>query len=174
LRTAAKSRMKNPPITHGPRNMARWLPVNSWTRKVPLTDAIGTQTPRNPETRPRCAGGTWSGSTAARAASRALKSSWARHHPTRTTAMLGASATVRMPSEPPARPIIIQGRRMPSGEVVRSLSLPKNGFPTMANRAPVPVTTAKLVGACSMPRSELTLRARVTSRGARNSRLVLM
>jgi hypothetical protein len=63
---------------------------------------------------------------------------------------------------------------MPHGEVVRSLSLPKNGFPTMANRAPTPVTSARLVGARSIPTSELTFKAKVTSRGARNSRLVLM
>ena len=52
-RVAAKSRMKNPPMAHGTRNMASWLPVNSFTRKVPVTDAIGTQTPRTPETEPR-------------------------------------------------------------------------------------------------------------------------
>jgi hypothetical protein len=63
---------------------------------------------------------------------------------------------------------------MPSREVVRSLSLPKNGFPTMASRAAIPVTTARLWGACSIPTSELTFNAKVTSRGARNSRLVLM
>jgi hypothetical protein len=63
---------------------------------------------------------------------------------------------------------------MPHGEEVRSLSLPKNGFPTIASRAPVPVTTARLFGACSIPTSELTFKAKVTSRGARNSRLVLM
>jgi hypothetical protein len=74
--------------------------------------------------------------------------------------MLGANATVRMPREPPTRPITIQGRRMPSGDVVRSLSLPKNGFPTIANRAPTPVTTARLLGACSIPTSELTFNAR--------------
>ena len=50
---AANSRMKNPPMAHGARNMASRLPVNSWTRKVPLTEAIGTQMPRTPETRPR-------------------------------------------------------------------------------------------------------------------------
>jgi hypothetical protein len=88
--------------------------------------------------------------------------------------MLGASATRRMPREPPTRPISIQGRRIPSGEAVRSLSLPKNGFPTIANRPPIPVTNARLLGACSIPTSELTFNARVTSRGARNSRLVLM
>jgi hypothetical protein len=166
--------MKNPPIAQGARNMASRLPVNSWTRKVPLTDAIGTQIPRTPETRPRWVAGTWSGSTAARAASRALNSSWAMHQPTRTTVTLGANATMRMPSEPPTRPITIQGRRMPSRDQVRSLSLPKNGFPTIASRAPVPVTTARLLGARSIPTSELTFKARVTSRGARNSRLVLM
>jgi hypothetical protein len=96
------------------------------------------------------------------------------HHPTRTTGTLGASATMRMPSEPPTRPIAIQGRRMPSRDEVRSLSLPKNGLPTMASRAPVPVTTAKLLGAWSIPTSELTFNAKVTSRGTRNSRLVLM
>src|SRR5215207_11628718 len=52
LSLTPKSRMKNPPIAHGARNMASRLPVNSWTRKVPLTDAMGTQTPRKPETRP--------------------------------------------------------------------------------------------------------------------------
>lgn len=36
------------------------------------------------------------------------------------------------------------------------------------------MTTAKLLGACSIPTSELTFNAKVTSRGARNSRLVLM
>jgi len=44
----------------------------------------------------------------------------------------------------------------------------------MANRAPIPVTTARLLGARSIPTSELTFKARVTSRGARNSRLMLM
>jgi hypothetical protein len=81
---------------------------------------------------------------------------------------------MRMPSEPPTRPISIQGRRIPSGDEVRSLSLPNSGFPTIANRAPMPVTTARLFGACSIPTRELTFNARVTSRGARNSRLVLM
>lgn len=57
---------------------------------------------------------------------------------------------------------------------MRSLILPTKGFPTIANRAPIPVTTAKLLGACSIPTSELTFNARVTSSGARNSRLVLM
>ena len=43
----AKSRMKNPPIAHGARNMASWLPVNSLTRKVPLTDAMGVADPQD-------------------------------------------------------------------------------------------------------------------------------
>ena len=81
------------------------------------------------------------------AASNALKNSWAMHHPIRTTAMVGANATTRMPSEPPIRPMTIQGRRMPILADVRSLILPKKGFPTMASRAPIPVTNAKLVGA---------------------------
>ncbi len=51
--------------------------------------------------------------------------------------MLGASATMTMPREPPARPLTIQGRRMPSGDAVRSLIRPKNGLATMASRAPV-------------------------------------
>ena len=37
--------------------------------------------------------------------------------------MLGANATMRMPREPPTRPTTIQGRRMPSRDDVRSLSL---------------------------------------------------
>ena len=40
--------MRSPPIAHGTKNMASWLPVNSCTRKVPLTDAIGRQTPSPP------------------------------------------------------------------------------------------------------------------------------
>ena len=39
--------------------------------------------------------------------------------------MFGATATVRVPTIPPASPISIHGRRMPSRDVVRSLSRPK-------------------------------------------------
>jgi hypothetical protein len=88
--------------------------------------------------------------------------------------MLGASAIMRMPREPPARPVIIHGRRMPSRDAVRSLIRPKNGLPTMATRAPIPATSAKLPGACLIPTSESTFSAKVTSTGARNRREVLM
>ncbi len=108
------------------------------------------------------------------AASSALKNNWAMHHPARTTAMLGAKATMRMPREPPASPVIIHGRRMPSGDAVRSLNLPKNGLATIASRAPVPATSARLPGARPIPTSESTFNAKVTSKGARNSRLVLI
>ena len=141
---------------------------------MPLTEAMGRQTPRTPATRPRWATGTWSGSTAMRAASSALKNTWAMHQPIRTTGMLGASATTRMPTEPPSRPMTIQGRRMPSREVVRSLILPKNGLANMARNAPVPATSDRLLGARSMPTSELTFNDKLTSRGARNSRMVPM
>ena len=80
--------------------------------------------------------------------------------------MLGANATIKMPSEPPTSPVIIHGRRMPSGDVVRSLSLPKNGLATIASRAPVPATSARLPGARPIPTSESTFNARVTSKGA--------
>ena len=63
---------------------------------------------------------------------------------------------------------------MPSRDAVRSLILPKNGFPTIASRAPVPATSAKLPGARPIPTSESTFNAKVTSRGAMNNRLVLM
>ena len=63
---------------------------------------------------------------------------------------------------------------MPSRDDVRSLILPKNGLPNMATRAPIPVTSARLFGARSIPTSELTFNAKVTSTGARNSRQVLM
>src|SRR3954471_9758607 len=95
------------------------------------------------------------------------------HHPTRTTGTVGADATMRIPKQPPPRPRTIHGRRIPHGEEVRSLILPKNGFPTIVNRAPVPATSDKLLGARSTPTSELTFKANVTRRGARNSRLVL-
>ena len=88
--------------------------------------------------------------------------------------MLGASATTRMPREPPTRPMTIQGRRMPSRDEVRSLSLPKNGLANIASRAPIPATSARLFGACSIPTSELTFNAKLTSSGARNTRMVPM
>src|SRR5215213_8712807 len=95
------------------------------------------------------------------------------HHPTRTTGMLGARAIATIPDEPPSRPITIQGRRIPQREEVRSLILPKNGFATIDNSPPTPATSDRLLGARSAPTSELTFRANVTRRGARNSRLVL-
>src|SRR5665647_2750104 len=108
------------------------------------------------------------------AASRALKNTWAMHHPSRTTAMLGANATTRTPREPPTRPMTIHGRRMPSRDEVRSLIFPKNGLAKIDSRAPVAATSDKLFGACLIPTSELTFNAKVTSSGARNNRLVLM
>ena len=108
------------------------------------------------------------------AARRALKQSWAMHHPMSTVGMLGATATTRMPSEPPSRPITIQGRRIPSRDEVRSLSLPKNGLLKMASAEPIPVTRARLFGARSIPTRELTFSARETRRGARNTRVVPM
>ena len=44
---------ENPPIAHGAKNMTSRLPVNSLTRNVAHTDAMGRQTPSTPETRPR-------------------------------------------------------------------------------------------------------------------------
>jgi hypothetical protein len=88
--------------------------------------------------------------------------------------MLGASATTRMPAEPPTRPMTIHGRRMPARAAVRSLILPKSGLPTIATRAPMPATSARLSGARSIPTSEFTFSARVTSSGAMNSSEVLM
>ena len=96
------------------------------------------------------------------------------HQPTRTTATFGATATTRTPTVPTASPRIIQGRRMPSRDEVRSLILPKNGLANSASRAPIPVTSARLVGAWSIPTRELIFNARLTSKGARNSRTVPM
>jgi hypothetical protein len=87
---------------------------------------------------------------------------------------LGANATMRMPRDPPPRPPTIQGRRMPHRDDVRSLSLPKNGLPSIATMEPVPATSARLFGACSIPTSELTFKARETSSGARNTSEVPM
>ena len=44
----------------------------------------------------------------------------------------------------------------------------------MATRAPIPATSAKLLGACLIPTSEFTFNAKVTSTGARNRSAVLM
>ena len=113
--------------------------------------------------------GIWSGMTAAMAARRALKNTWAMHQPRRTTAVLGARATTRMPRLPAVRPATIQGRRMPHADVVRSLSLPKNGLATIASREPTLVTRASRPGAASVPTRSLTFNARETRSGARNS-----
>jgi hypothetical protein len=69
------------------------------------------------------------------------------HHPSSTTATLGASAITEIPSEPPRSPSSIHGRRMPKVEVVRSLIRPKNGLAKIARRAPTPATSPRLVGA---------------------------
>ena len=58
---------------------------------------------------------------------------------------------------------------MPHREVVRSLSLPKNGLATIASREPMLVTSASRLGACVDADEALTFRARETSSGARNS-----
>src|SRR5579883_251571 len=94
------------------------------------------------------------------------------HQPTRSTATLGASAAVRMPSEPPTTPTTIHGRRIPSDSDVRSLILPKKGLATMDSSAPIEATSARLVGAWVIPTRALTFRASVTRMGARNSKLV--
>jgi hypothetical protein len=108
--------------------------------------------------------------TAASAASRALKNTCAAHQPRRTTMMLGARATVKMPRLPPARPATIQG--LPHGEEVRSLSLPKNGLANIDSSEPTLVTSASRLGAALMPTRSLTFNASETSSGARNSREV--
>ena len=59
---------------------------------------------------------------------------------------------------------------MPSDEEVRSLNRPKNGLATIASKEPTPVTSARLVGARSVPTSELTFSAKETSNGASSSR----
>ena len=56
-------------------------------------------------------------------------------------------------------------RRMPGRDEVRSLIFPKNGLPNIANGEPILATSAKLFGACSIPKSELTFSAKVTSSG---------
>ena len=115
---------------------------------------------------PRCSTGTWSGSTATIAASIALKNSCARHQPISTTQTPGAKATTRMPKDPPARPTIIQGRRIPHRDVVRSLNRPKKGFATRATSDPVAATTDRLEAARSVPTRELTLSAKRHQEGS--------
>ncbi len=112
--------------------------------------------------------------TAATAASKALKNTCAAHQPRSTTVMFCARPTVRIPRLPPARPASIHGLRMPHGEQVRSLSLPKNGLATIDSSEPTLVTSASRPGAASMPTRPLTFKASETSSGARNNREVPM
>ena len=76
--------------------------------------------------------------------------------------------------DPPTSPMTIQGRRMPNRDEVRSLSLPASGLANIASREPTPATTAKLLGARSIPTSDSTFRANVTSKGAISSRMLHM
>jgi hypothetical protein len=99
-----------------------------------------------------------------------LKKTWQTHQPASTVQMFGATATTRVPAAPTATPMTIQGRRIPIGEVVRSLSLPNSGLAAMASSDPTPVTIARLRGAASMPTRSFTLSASETRSGARNSR----
>lgn len=84
--------------------------------------------------------------------------------------MVGATAAMRMPALPPASPTSIHGRRIPRREDVRSLNRPNSGLATMASSEPSPVTRARLLGARSIPTSELTFSANETSSGARSNR----
>ena len=109
------------------------------------------------------------------AASSALKNSWAMHQPDQDDRDVGrhrddedAERSARQADDHPRPP------HAPARDEVRSLSLPKNGLPTIATRAPIPATSARLSGARSIPTSEFTFNASVTSSGARNSRQVLM
>ena len=87
---------------------------------------------------PRWTTGTWSGSTATWAASSGVEEELGGAPSDEDDRDARAPVRPRrMPSDPPTRPITIQGRRMPSRDEVRSLILPKNGLPTMDNRAPI-------------------------------------
>ncbi len=61
---------------------------------------------------------------------------------------------------------------MPKRDVVRSLSRPNSGLPTIATNEPTPAMSDRLFGARSVPTSELTFNASVTSSGAMKTRLV--
>ena len=78
-----------------------------------------------------------------------------------------------MPNDPPVRPISIHGRRMPNRDVVRSLSRPNSGLPTIATSEPDAGDERQAVRQPGRrPTSELTFKARVTSSGAMKTRLV--
>ena len=63
---------------------------------------------------------------------------------------------------------------MPNRDVVRSLSCPKAGLAKIDSSDPTPATRARLAGARSVPTSEFTLSANVTSNGAMSIRQLLM
>ena len=58
--------------------------------------------------------------------------------------------------------------------MVRSLSWPNSGLPTIANKAPVPATSERLAGARSLPTRSTIFSASVTSRGEISSRMAAM
>ncbi len=70
----------------------------------------------------------------------AFAPSWARHHPTVTTATLSPSAMIRNARVMTTVPPTIHGRRRPHRDVVRSENLPNSTLPTVANSAPNPAT----------------------------------
>src|SRR5207249_6198254 len=76
--------------------------------------------------------------------------------------------------EPPTGPVASRGRRVRSGGGVRSRMLAKGGLGGGGGGAAVAGTGARLFGASLIPTSVLTFNGKVTSRGGRKSRLVLM
>jgi hypothetical protein len=114
------------------------------TRKVAVTDATGVQTPEDAGDHAALSLGHLVRQHGHLAASSALKRA-GRCTTRRGRRDVGRQRDHEDPDEPPSRPITIHGRRMPQREAVRSLILPKNGFPTIVNRAPVPATSDKTV-----------------------------
>ena len=85
--------------------------------------------------------------------------------------MLGANATNETPKEPPTRPMTIQGRRMPSRKRCGRSICRRTDCPPWPLRRRLG-DNRQAVGVCSMPTSELTFKAKVTSRGATSTRTV--
>jgi hypothetical protein len=88
--------------------------------------------------------------------------------------MLDANTTMRCPDNRPPGRSPSRAAAYPAARWCGRSSCRRTDSPPWPTGRRFPVTTAKLFGACPIPTSELTFNAKVTSRGARNSRLVLM
>src|SRR5712691_3725614 len=105
--------------------------------------------------------GTWSGTTADRAASRALAATWKMaHHSTKATKLVALAIKASVIAERIVPPMN-QGRRRPSRDVVRSLKAPAIGLVMRAASTPIAVAIERLLNLWAASRAATCMGSRI-------------